>query len=74
MIRKVEKCGEMNKQIRKIFPLRNGNILQCQDNSSVFTVVNGVTLEIEYIFTITDIDSKIRDIIDYQITRSYVVV
>ena len=64
MIRKVEKCGEMNKQIRKILPLRNGNILQCQDNSSVFTVVNGVTLEIEYTFTITDIDSKIRDIIE----------
>ena len=64
MIRKVEKCQEMNKQIRKILPLRNGNILLCEDNSSVFTVVNGVTLEIEYTFTITDIDSKIRDIIE----------
>ena len=64
MIRKVEKCQEMNKQIRKILPLRKGNILLCEDNLSMFTVVNGVTLEIEYTFTITDIDSKIRDIIE----------
>ena len=64
MIRKIEKCAEMNKQIRKILPLRNGKILLFEDNSSLFSVVNADTLEIEYTFSVPEIDSKIRDIIE----------